>query len=390
MNDIPPAKKSAKDKGNSDAPAESLRPESHPQSFADAAKSLVRQPSVPLNALLVLAALYTLYFARDILIPIALAVMFDLLLSPLVAKLKRFRIPEALGAGLVMMVVLGGIGWGAYALSAPAAQWMHQAPASLAQVERKLRVFKQPVQEVNQATKEVEKLTNVAPPGTKAPTVTVRDHSLAATLLSGTKLVVAQVVVVVILLYFLLASGDIFMRRLVRALSTGGDKRRAVEIMRAVRHDVTVYLGTVTLINLGVGTFTAIAMSAIGMPNPALWGAVAFILNFIPYLGALTTTAILAVVGLLSFDDVSRGLLAPALFQVVTNIESNLVTPYLLGRRLTLNPALVFLALVMWGWMWGVPGALLAVPFLVMLKIFADHTESLQAISVLLGRRDPS
>ena len=213
---------------------------------------------------------------------------------------------------------------------------------------------------------------------------------LAQTLVTGTTLVATQIGIVVVLLYFLLAAGDTFMRRLVRALSRSQDKRRAVGIVRAVQRDISLYLGTVTLINAGLGTATAVGMAILGLPNPVLWGAVAMTLNFIPYLGAFTTTVILAGVGLLTFNELGHALVPPAIFQVLANIESNLVTPYLLGRSLTIQPALVVLALVLWGWLWGIPGALLAVPFLVLLKIFADHIDALEGISIFLGRRDPT
>lgn len=345
-----------------------------------------RRSGLVLTAILALMVVYTLYFARDLLVPIAIAVILNLLLSPVVLRLRRLHIPDPLGAALVVAVLVGILGWGVYALSSPAAEWLHKAPGGIAEIEGKLHQFKRPMQVVAQAAKEVENLARVGPPA--APTV-VKERSLAQTLASGTALVVAQLMVIVILLYFLLASGDTFLRRLVKAMSSNRDKRRAVEITRAVQRDITTYLGTVTVINVGLGSVTAIAMAIIGMPDPVLWGVVATAFNFIPYVGALTTTVILAVVGLLSFDNVGHALLAPGLFQLFTNIESNLVTPTLLGRNLTLNPALVFLALVVWSWMWGVPGALLAVPFLVMLKIFADHITALRGISIFLGRRDP-
>jgi predicted PurR-regulated permease PerM len=350
-------------------------------------KGGARGNGVALWGILALLALYSLYFARDILAPIAIAGMAGMMLSPVVGRLRRMGVPRSLGAALMVGLVLGALGWGIHALGAPAGEWMRKVPESVANIERKIRDFQWSLRMLQQATKEVEKLAHVgAPSEPSAPVVSVTERSLTRIVLSGTSLVLAQIGVVIILVYFLLATGDVLMARLVAAFSKDSDRRRLVDIAEAVRHDVTVYLGTVALINLGLGAATAAGMAAIGMPNPLLWGVMAALLNFIPYAGAWITTIVVTVVGLLSFDTLARAMLAPALFQIFANMEANLVTPALLGRSLALNPLLVFLSLVLWSWIWGIPGAFLAVPFLVTAKIFADHWAALDGLSIFLGR----
>lgn len=346
-----------------------------------------RGQSAILVCILVLLVGYTLYAAAEVISPMLIAVLLNLLLSPLVYRLRRLGIPEAAGAAAVVVGLLALLGWGGYGLSGPAADWVTKAPQNFAQLEDKVRELLKPVEDVQRATQQVEQLATVGG-GAVNRKVTIRDQTWGEWLVAGSASVTAQIFIVIILLYFLLASGDLFMRRLVKALSTGKDKRRAVEIVHAVQRDVSTYLSTVTLINTGLGLATGLAMWALGMPNPVLWGVMAGLFNFVPYVGAMVTLVVLAVVGLMSFDDLGRALAAPALFFVLTNIEAYVVTPLTLGGRLTLNPALVFVALVVWSWLWGVSGAILAVPLLVTLKAFADHLDSWQIISVFLGRRD--
>lgn len=350
--------------------------------------SSMRAQSLMLIGLFTLLVFYTLYFAQDVLVPIFIAILFNLLLSPLVLRLRRLRLPYYAAAAVVVVGLVGALGGAGYALSGPAVEWVHRAPQSLRDIEKKVRSLKKPMQEVSQATKQVEQMAAVDPQAGSQPKVTVQQSSLPKMLAVSVSTLLTQTVIVIVLLYFLLASGDLFMRRFVKALSSGQEKRRAVEIARQMQKDVSLYLATVTMINGGLGIATGLAMWGLGMPSPVLWGVVAGLLNFIPYLGAMTTITILAVVGLLSFDSLGYGLLPAGVFFLLTNIEANLVTPYMLGRQLTLNPAIVFLALVLWGWLWGIAGALLAVPLLVTFKIFADHIESLSGVSIFLGRRE--
>jgi predicted PurR-regulated permease PerM len=191
--------------------------------------------------------------------------------------------------------------------------------------------------------------------------------------------------VVAILLFMLLASGDLLLRKLVAAVPRFTDKRRCVEVVRCIERDISVYLLTITVINCGLGLGVGLALWAVGMPNPALWGALAAALNFIPYLGAICGVAIVGLVALISLDPTVHALLAPASYLALTALEGYILTPHILGRRLSLDPVLILVSLLFWGWLWGVTGALIAVPLMAAAKIACDHSERLAAVGRLLA-----
>ncbi len=366
-------------------PEEYPRPDLH--KLAESMRGPAGLRSVSITGLFVLASFYTLYFCRSLLLPLVLAMLFSLLLSPLVRGLKRLRIPEPLGAGLVLLAVLGGVGFGIYELSAPATAWMQRAPQSLRAGEAKLHDLKRSVQRLGRATEQVEKIAEVSPgSGPPQPAVAVQSTpSLRERLLSEAADLVTGGGVMLVLLYFLLASGDLFLRKLIRVLPRLEDKRRAVEIARQVERDVSGYLSTVTTINLGLGAAVAICFALIGVPNPLLWGAMVTITNFVPYLGPAINYGVFAMVGLLTFNTVPRMLAPAGVFLVLNVLEAYLITPILLAKRLTLNPVMLFVGLTFWGWLWGITGAVLAVPIMVVLKIFCDHIEPLAPIGEFLG-----
>jgi predicted PurR-regulated permease PerM len=340
--------------------------------------------SAALTGLLVLAVFYTLYFAQGFLLPVVLAVLFKFLLTPLVEGLRRLRVPEWAGAGLVVLALLGGLVGSIYLLFEPALDWLDRAPASLERVAEKLEGLRGPVEQVNRATEEMERLTTRG--GEAGRTVKIEAQSLSGALLSHAQTIVAGIVVMLALLYFLLASGDLFLRKLIRVLPTFDDKKRAVDIARALQSDVSVYLSTVTLINIGLGLAVSGAMALLGMPNPLLWGVLATVLNFVPYLGAIVGIAVVAIVAALTFDSPAQVVLPPLAYSLLTAAEGYFVTPAILGRRLTLNPVMILLGLIFWGWLWGIPGAVLSVPMLASFKIFCDHIKPLATIGEFLGR----
>jgi predicted PurR-regulated permease PerM len=198
--------------------------------------------------------------------------------------------------------------------------------------------------------------------------------------------VIAGLLVMIALLFFLLASGDTLLRQAVTIAPRLGDKRRVVEIVRETEDDISYYLLTVSMINAGLGVAVGAAMYILGMPNAPLWGVMAGVFNFVPFLGAVTGIGIVGLVALLTFDQAWSIFLPPLSYLGLTSIEAQFVTPALLARRLTLNPVAVFLALIVWTWMWGIAGALLAVPLLATFKICCDHVEPLQPIGTMLGR----
>jgi predicted PurR-regulated permease PerM len=353
--------------------------------LGEALRERVEIRSISITGLFVLAALYTLYFARAFFLPIVLAVLLDFLLSPLIRALKRARVPEPLGAALVIVGLLGTAGVAVYGLVGPAREWGAKLPASMREAENRLRKLRTPVEQVSKTAEQVEQVAKVDN-GAKTQEVVVKGPTLTKRLFGTTQTLIASAFEVVILLYFLLAAGDLFLQKLIKVLPQFRDKKKAVAIARETEASISTYLVTVTLVNLALGLAVGIVMFLLKMPNPLLWGALAALAEFIPYLGASAVVTLLTLAGLVTFEEVGHALLIPAAYLGVNVLQSQLLAPLILGRKLTLNPVAIFVGLVFWWWIWGVPGAFIAVPLIATFKIFCDHIEALAPIGEFLGR----
>jgi predicted PurR-regulated permease PerM len=342
-----------------------------------------------LPSLLLLAVLTVLYLARDLILPIVAALILSLVFLPLVRGLKKIFIPAPLGAGLVVLALLTGFVAGVYNLAEPASAWLEKAPKSLREIDSKLRSITGSVHSVANATEQVqnitEKLTSVDNAEKKPREVIMQAPKLSGTFFYSAKDFTVSAISTLVLLYFLLASGDLFLRKTIAVTPRFSDKKRAVDIAQQVEVAVSKYLFTVAIINVGLGCAVTSALYFLGVPNPILWGVMVATLNFIPYIGDIVSFAVLMIVGLLSFDQLWQSLLVPGVFYLLTAIEGYLVTPLIVSRRLSLNPVVIILSVLFWSWMWGVPGALLAVPILVALKTLCDRIESLRIFGEYLG-----
>lgn len=327
------------------------------------------------GGLFVLAVLYTLYFAKPVLLPIALALLFAWVLRPLVRGLQGLKVPESLAAALVVGGVLCAVGSGAYLLTEPAMKWAENAPQTLREIERKASALKRSIATVQRATDKIEDIAR--PESPSAPAAVPEHRPLSSTLLSGTQAFAVSALTTVILLYFLLAAGDQFLRKVVRMIPSFGDKKKAVEIARGIESEIGRYLLTIFFINLSLGAMTVFLTTLAGLPNPLLWGAMATLLNFIPYVGATISLVVLAIVSLLTFDTLTQALMVPGGFLLITFLEGQIAYPLVVGRHFAVNPVLVFVSLLFWGWLWGIPGMLMAVPILVIAKICCSHIEAL-------------
>lgn len=350
----------------------------------------LRARSSNITVLTVLAVLYTLYFAREFLLPIVFAVLLSFLLSPVVRALTRIRIPPPLGAGIIILVILGILGSGAFGLSGSVRDWAATAPQTLAMAEAKLNKIIRPIQRASKTAEQVAHAAGSTGSGDteRSAEVVVRGPSLASRAFGTTQRSVASVLEVLILLYFLLAAGDLFLQKLIKVLPNLGEKRKAVQIARETESSISTYLLTAATVNVAEGAVVTGVMYLWGMPNPALWGALVVLLEFIPYLGALAMVVILAIAALTTFDSFGHALLIPASFLFINLIQGNLVSPLLLGHRLALNPVALFIGLAFWFWIWGIAGAFIAVPIMATFKIFCDHIESLASVGEFLGQRD--
>ncbi len=337
------------------------------------------------NVLIFFGAITFLFFARPVILPIFLAVVGAMTLKPLIRWMSEFHLHPAISAALVLCLLVSAIAIGFLQFSQPAMAWMNDAPTHMVQLRQRVQKLFPRAARFSRLADAVNNLGATESEQTKATTVEIKTSRVPTTFINWTGTFLAGVGETLVLLYLLLASGDLFLQKLVRVMPTFGDKKRAVEISHEVQQNITNYLFSVTLINIGLGLVVSIGLYLLGVPNAAMWGMLVACLNFIPYFGPIGGILLLAMVGLLTFDTLFKGLLPPFWYLLLHLLESNLITPVLLGRRFTLNPVVIFVSLIFWTWLWGVPGALLSVPILVSIKVVCDRVSTLSSVSELLS-----
>ncbi|WP_169833479.1 AI-2E family transporter [Methylobrevis pamukkalensis] len=326
-----------------------------------------------------------LYIARDFAMPVTFAFLLALVLSPIVRRMRRIGIPEVLSAAALVVLFLATLGTMVWFLADPVQRWIADAPQFAAEFRDKLTLFRGPVDQVLEASKRIEESATAGVPAPQR--VVVEQGGFISEAVVGVPLIFAKIALCVVLLFFLLASGDMFYEKLVKVLPTLSDKKRGVRIAREIEREISHYLLTVTVINAGLGVALGLAMWAVGLPNPFLWGLVGGLLNFLPYVGAFLSAALVAAVSFVSFNTVGEILLAPGVYYLVNAFEGQVITPALVGRRLEMNPVAVFVAVAFWGWIWGIAGAIMAVPLLVIVKTVADYIDGYAALGEFLTAR---
>ncbi|MEP7184698.1 MAG: AI-2E family transporter [Rhodanobacter sp.] len=335
-----------------------------------------------LNGMLLLAMLYTITLTKGLLIPLVLAAFIGLALNPIVATGARFRVPRWLTASVLMIGLVIGIGTGVSLLAQPAIGWFHGAPSAIKSFVPKFRSVTKPLEAANKATQTLVSGTSRA---TTAPSTPV--SITAWDVVSTAPKVLAAVLSVLLLVFFFLIYGDTMLRRLVEITPSFAYKRHAVTIVRGFQAEISRYLLTALLINASLGAITAGMLWLYKVPDPLLWGAVATFANFIPYVGAIVTTTVLAVVSMLYAKDIDFDVFLPALtFAGITAVEGNLVTPMIQGASMRLSPIAILLWLLVWGWLWGIPGALLAVPMLTCTKLISERVRGWEWFAVVVSR----
>jgi predicted PurR-regulated permease PerM len=261
---------------------------------------------------------------------------------------------------------------------------MNEAPQHMTELRQRFQKFFPRAARISQAAAAVNNLGEEEQ--VKAPTVELKTSRVPTTFINWTGTFLAGMGETLVLLYLLLASGDLFLQKLVRVMPTLSDKKSAVEISKEIQQNISNYLFSVSLINIGLGAIVSGGLWFMGVPNAVMWGIVVAVLNFVPYFGPVAGVVVLAAVGLLTFDTLWKALLPPAWYLLLHVLEANFITPVLLGRRFTLNPVVIFVSLIFWTWLWGVPGALLSVPILVSIKVVSDRVPAMSSVSELLSR----
>ncbi len=342
-----------------------------------------------------LAVFYTLYFAADIVLPFVFAMVVNLLMiGPMRFLHGRLHIPKPISALLLIIAMFLLVVCIGTAISVPAAAWLTKVPQSLPALQQKLAFLQGPIDSLQRGYMRVVALmSNGGHHHVSAATAAAQSASNGAetlrvwgsSFLIGTRAFMGEFFTMLLMLFFLMTEGDSLLRRIVEIMPTYSDKRRLVQITTQIERNVSLYLATITIMNILVGLLNLLQCWLTGMPNPLLWGVLAFLLNYVPIIGPLTGVVVYFCVALISFPSFLMALLPPSIYLCIHILEGETITPMLLAKRFTLNPVLVMASLLFWDWMWGIGGAFLSVPMLAVFKIFCDHIEGLSPIGHVLG-----
>lgn len=324
------------------------------------------------RGLLLLAVGALLYVARQAFVPVALALLAALILSGPVEALHAKKVPRGLSAVLIMLAVLGVFAITLNLVSEPAQQWFSNAPQTMRVVKQKIRPLARVIDRIQEIRNNAGNIGSSAKP--QALPVSAVAISDAPAMLDATRVAAVSIATVVILSVFLLTGGPPMLARLATAFAGDVQSAHVIGILEKLRREVGRFYLTTAMINLGLGTATTILMTVLDMPAPLLWGTVAAILNFIPYAGSATTLLLLTSVAIVSFDSLGHVLAVAGGYLALATLEGQVVQPLLVGRRLALNPVIVFLALWFGGFFWGIAGIVLATPALVAVKVYAENS----------------
>jgi predicted PurR-regulated permease PerM len=374
--DVPPPERASSEPAPSEPPPRA-------DSQIDATPQLRSRLLIAIVAIL---TLYTCAIAEAVIVPILVSILFGLMLAPPVRLLERWRIPRVVGSLAVVLLTIAIVGATMTALATPAREWMQRMPRAIDRIESVARDLRRPFQAATEATREIGKLASGDDGSSKPMRVVDASPSAFAQALSAAPAVLAGILITILLTFLFLLHGDDLLRKFVTLAPHLRAKRDVVEATRHAQSELSMYVITITLINAGLGLATAAALRMLHVPDPLLWGGIAAILNYAPFIGPLVTAAALLVVGFAESATPALALAPPAAFLGLHLIEGQLITPHLVGRRLALDPVMVFLAMLVLGWMWGVAGLLLAVPLLTCAKIIAERVDGGEPLAILLSR----
>jgi len=361
--------------------------------------TLINVRSVSLAVLALLASVYALHWARAVFIPLLLGVMLSYALSPVIDRFHRWRLPRVLGAAVLLIAVVTGFGSMIYTLSDDAATLVESLPEAAQKLGQALRPTRgapvSTIDKVQQAATRLEQAaeatTAVAPPAKgvtrvqiEQPRLNIKEYLWSGTV--GLASLIGQAAVVFFIAFFLLTAGDSFRRKMVKiAGPTFAKKRVTVEVMDEIGAQIQRYLVIQVFTSVLVGLATWGALWWLGLERAAVWGLVAAVLNLVPYLGAIVTAGGLALVAFLQFGSFGMAALIGGVSMFINTLEGNLITPWLAGRASSMNPLVIFVGVLAFGWLWGIWGLLLGTPMIMGIKAICDHVDDLKPIGELLG-----
>lgn len=361
--------------------------QSEPDHPVDTDRRYLRHIRTATIGIFILAGVAALYFARDFMLPVVFAFLIAITLRPFVRNLSRRGIPAwatttgivVIGTILLMLAV--------YAFSGAIIDWVSNASEIQRTFLQKISQLRSSFESLINLTETLQEATDPA----EDPDVqeVVVKQPIFPTILTFVAAYPVNLFIVIsgalVIAVFLMASGDLFYDKLIRVLPTLSDKKNALRIVLDVEREVSAYLVALTAINAGLAIAVGVGFWLIGMPTPHLWALLAFILNFIPYLGPIAGMMLSGMIAVVSFDDIAHALLAPVLYMVLIGLETQIITPQVLSRRMQINAVMILLALAFWAWLWGIAGIVVAVPILVTFRVLCSHIESLSALGEFLA-----
>ncbi|MGD9914586.1 MAG: AI-2E family transporter [Rhizobiaceae bacterium] len=357
-------------------------PEAHAVTRAEARADtrLIRSLVV---GLFIFVGIYALYFAREFFMPVVLAFFLTMTLTPVVRLMKRYGIPEVVSAPLVILGAAALIIGAGYLLSTPVVDLIANAPKIGAQLDDRFQHLRAPVDRFLAVLRELQSATDANEPGVQR--VSLQQPGILSQAAGDLLSVGTTFAIVLVLSLLLLASGTLFYEKIVQSFARMSEKKLALRVVYDIEREVSRYLFTIAVINAGLGAVIGLGLWGLGVPDPLVWGVAAALLNFLPYIGPILTIALVGIISIVTFPSLSYALLAPGYVVVCAVIEGQFVTPPIVGRRLEINYVAIFIAIAFWSWLWGFAGALMAVPILVVIKVFCDNFESLRHVGNFLG-----
>lgn len=355
--------------------------EPHRIRMADKRRQTLGFLAVPVYGLFFLGLLYTLYLAREFLMPLLFGVILSFIFRPILRILMDLRLPRQIAATFILATVVGILTVGAATLARPARRWLETFPDSMRSIQQRI-MQTEPAEQVTEALHHVNEITNE---NRKAKGVEIQAPGFSRMVLNWTSRFFVSLSIALVTLYFLLLYGDYSTRQFIQALFPNSENQMILMMVKETEQNISHYFFTIALINACLGILVAGVMVLLGMPNPVLWGVLGGTLNFIPYIGAFIAIVVLTLAAFIEFQSISHVLLVPASYWLLTCLETWFVTPLILGKNLTLNPLVIFLSFMFWGWLWGVGGMFVAIPILMALRIVCEHVRPLKPLGHFLS-----
>jgi predicted PurR-regulated permease PerM len=357
----------------------------------EAAFKNASQTRIAMQALLFLAIIAALYFAREFLLPVLLAFFIALTLRPAVRYLQKWHVPPWLASVVFAFAILGAGSIVAYLLSSPLAGWIDQAPQLQQKFASKFAGLGEVLKKFSLLTDQIQNASTAAQ-DSPVQEVVVRQHSFPGLLVTLTGYPIqlgVTLAATLVITVFLLASGDLFYEKLVRILPNLTARKKALHIVYDIESEVSTYVLTLSAVNAVLGLVIAVTFHLLGMPSAYLWGLLIFIFNFVPYVGTVTGVILVGFIAVVSFDSLSYAMLFPLVYAAWAFLESEIIRPQIFGRRFQMNAVAILLSLAFWSWLWGIAGAAIAVPALVTLNIFCAHIDGLSGLGEFLSSSHP-